>query len=80
MFPGLKIYLTEKMELQAIDPESQINDLTDQQVANLSFEHPDRMVKSSIFKSLYKDKKKILKHVYNETLQGRKVDGKDPLI
>uniref|UniRef100_A0A0G4GZ75 Uncharacterized protein n=1 Tax=Chromera velia CCMP2878 TaxID=1169474 RepID=A0A0G4GZ75_9ALVE len=79
MFPGLKIHLTEKVELQAIDPESQINDPTDQQVANLSFEHPDRMVKSSIFKSLYEDKKKTLEHVYNETLQGRKVDGKDPL-
>eukprot|EP00820_Chromera_velia_P025074 Cvel_9583.t1-p1 / transcript=Cvel_9583.t1 / gene=Cvel_9583 / organism=Chromera_velia_CCMP2878 / gene_product=hypothetical protein / transcript_product=hypothetical protein / location=Cvel_scaffold556:6894-7643(-) / protein_length=250 / sequence_SO=supercontig / SO=protein_coding / is_pseudo=false len=79
MFPSLKIHLTEKVELQAIDPKSQINDPTDQQVANLSFEHPDRMVKSSIFKSLYKDKKKTLEHVYNETLQGRKVDGKDPL-
>uniref|UniRef100_A0A0G4I9A8 Uncharacterized protein n=1 Tax=Chromera velia CCMP2878 TaxID=1169474 RepID=A0A0G4I9A8_9ALVE len=79
MFPGLKIHLTEKVELQAIDPESQINNPTDQQVANLSFEHPDRMVKSSIFKSLYEDKKKTLEHVYNETLQGRKVDGKDPL-
>uniref|UniRef100_A0A0G4GSV9 Uncharacterized protein n=1 Tax=Chromera velia CCMP2878 TaxID=1169474 RepID=A0A0G4GSV9_9ALVE len=79
MFPGLKIYLTEKVELQAIDPESQINDPTDQQVANLSFEHPDRMVKSSIFKSLYEDKKKTLEHVYNETLQGRKVDRKDLL-
>uniref|UniRef100_A0A0G4GUP2 Uncharacterized protein n=1 Tax=Chromera velia CCMP2878 TaxID=1169474 RepID=A0A0G4GUP2_9ALVE len=79
MFPGLKIHLTKKVELQAIDPESQINDPTDQQVANLSFEHPDQMVKSSIFKSLYEDKKKTLEHVYNETLQGRKVDGKDPL-
>uniref|UniRef100_A0A0G4FQ16 Uncharacterized protein n=1 Tax=Chromera velia CCMP2878 TaxID=1169474 RepID=A0A0G4FQ16_9ALVE len=79
MFPGLKIYLTEKVELQAIDSESQINNPTDQQVANLSFEHPDRMVKSSIFKSLYEDKKKTLEHVYNETLQGSKVDGKDPL-
>uniref|UniRef100_A0A0G4HA60 Uncharacterized protein n=1 Tax=Chromera velia CCMP2878 TaxID=1169474 RepID=A0A0G4HA60_9ALVE len=79
MFPGLKIHLTEKVELQAIDPESQINDPTDQQVANLSFEHPDRMLKSFIFKSLYKDKKKTLEHVYNEILQGRKVDGKDLL-
>uniref|UniRef100_A0A0K6SB28 Uncharacterized protein n=1 Tax=Chromera velia CCMP2878 TaxID=1169474 RepID=A0A0K6SB28_9ALVE len=34
---------------------------------------------SSIFKSLYEDKKKTLEHVYNETLQGRKVDKKDPL-
>uniref|UniRef100_A0A0G4GK63 HMA domain-containing protein n=1 Tax=Chromera velia CCMP2878 TaxID=1169474 RepID=A0A0G4GK63_9ALVE len=75
MFSGLKIHFTEKVELQAIDPESQINDATDQQVVNLSFEHPDQMVKSSIFK----DKKKTLEHVYNETLQGRKVDGKDPL-